>query len=319
MRKRAQRACGECHAHKSKCSGDLPSCQRCVGLGILCVYMPPKRKLGAEPGTPAKRGTSPVAAAEDSVDSRQRSLSSSSARLAPYPAPANNTDAITAEYDLLFSSPPHCEQQLLTPPLFRYVLLQRDFILRHVSAYFEYIYPLPGCAFLHPAIIHRRVEDGTLNPDLATAICAITGTLVGRGAEGHAFAARCCGQLEQHIFQDMGKLNVETLRLVVMAVIYHTSSGNWAKAWMYHGMSARLAKALGLHRETEGTFIEQECAKRLVWQIFVRPLTHPHPIYCITSTLTPSPRTKDHGSIPSRRVRGPPRVDRCYDAYPSTL
>lgn len=50
-RKRAQRACRECHAHKTKCSGSLPVCARCTNLGIECIYEPSKRKFSSAPGS----------------------------------------------------------------------------------------------------------------------------------------------------------------------------------------------------------------------------------------------------------------------------
>jgi hypothetical protein len=48
-RKRAQRACQQCHIHKTKCSGDLPACKRCTGAGLACEYLPAKRKFAAIP------------------------------------------------------------------------------------------------------------------------------------------------------------------------------------------------------------------------------------------------------------------------------
>lgn len=45
LRKRAQRACGQCHSHKTKCSGDLPRCKRCEASNLVCEYMPTKRKF----------------------------------------------------------------------------------------------------------------------------------------------------------------------------------------------------------------------------------------------------------------------------------
>lgn len=45
LRKRAQRACSQCHSQKTKCSGDLPQCKRCDSLGLACEYLPAKRKF----------------------------------------------------------------------------------------------------------------------------------------------------------------------------------------------------------------------------------------------------------------------------------
>lgn len=76
LRKRAQRACGQCHAHKTKCSGDLPRCKRCEASNLVCQYTPTKRKFtnvrfnattGAEgqeaaAGTPDESSASPATA-----------------------------------------------------------------------------------------------------------------------------------------------------------------------------------------------------------------------------------------------------------------
>ncbi|KAI6783882.1 putative transcriptional regulatory protein-like protein [Emericellopsis cladophorae] len=48
IRKRAQRACSQCHTQKTKCSGDLPRCKRCETAGLNCEYLPPKRKFANE-------------------------------------------------------------------------------------------------------------------------------------------------------------------------------------------------------------------------------------------------------------------------------
>jgi hypothetical protein len=37
-RKRGSRACDACRAQKSQCSGDSPSCSRCLRLEMPCIY-----------------------------------------------------------------------------------------------------------------------------------------------------------------------------------------------------------------------------------------------------------------------------------------
>lgn len=49
VRKRAQRACSQCHSHKTKCSGDLPKCQRCEVGDLACEYTPAKRNFASVP------------------------------------------------------------------------------------------------------------------------------------------------------------------------------------------------------------------------------------------------------------------------------
>lgn len=49
LRKRAQRACKQCHDHKTKCSGDLPRCKRCQANNLQCEYTPAKRRFASGP------------------------------------------------------------------------------------------------------------------------------------------------------------------------------------------------------------------------------------------------------------------------------
>ena len=47
LRKRAQRACSQCHLHKTRCSGDLPQCKRCETVGLSCEYTPARRNFSS--------------------------------------------------------------------------------------------------------------------------------------------------------------------------------------------------------------------------------------------------------------------------------
>lgn len=42
-RKRTAHACDECRAHKSRCDGGQPICDKCSEMGFLCRYSRPKR------------------------------------------------------------------------------------------------------------------------------------------------------------------------------------------------------------------------------------------------------------------------------------
>lgn len=48
-RKRAQKACKECHLHKTKCSGDIPRCKRCETNDLICEYVASRRKFSHAP------------------------------------------------------------------------------------------------------------------------------------------------------------------------------------------------------------------------------------------------------------------------------
>ncbi len=124
------------------------------------------------------------------------------------------------------------------------MLSDKIFLLQHVDAYFKYLYPVPCLAFLHRETTYRQIEEGRLSMMLARSICSITAMLVGRGEDALSFSAECGGQVEQYLFQNMGKIEPDTLRLSVLAAVYNWVRGDQAKYWMYHGIAARLCKAL---------------------------------------------------------------------------
>src|SRR5437763_13673858 len=49
-RKRLTQACDACRKKKVKCSGDKPSCNNCLRLGMTCTYLPSTRKRGPRVG-----------------------------------------------------------------------------------------------------------------------------------------------------------------------------------------------------------------------------------------------------------------------------
>lgn len=79
-RRRVRQACQSCHAKKARCSGTVPSCDRCHAQHLECVYRPGKRSLPAllspgralSPDSPSlddSRTTSPsVVAAADRLE-----------------------------------------------------------------------------------------------------------------------------------------------------------------------------------------------------------------------------------------------------------
>lgn len=82
-RKRAQRACTQCHAHETKCSGSMPTCARCAKLAIECVYRPSKRNFSSAPG---------------SVNLEAKQLVS----------PATSSSSLTTHLSAEYVSPPRC-------------------------------------------------------------------------------------------------------------------------------------------------------------------------------------------------------------------
>jgi len=113
-RRRAQRACSECHLHKTKCSGDLPRCKRCQGNNLACVYSNARRRFLSKPA-------SEHSGQDDALQLRPASMidpvsgasmDSPDGSFASYPMP-EPVGGLAAEYDL---SAPSSRAVLTAPP-----------------------------------------------------------------------------------------------------------------------------------------------------------------------------------------------------------
>lgn len=169
LRKRAQRACSQCHSHKTKCSGDLPRCKRCEAANLPCEYTPAKRRftnvrfqrpdksLDTHPPAPAS------VARSDGIISP--TLSSSSGGGGPGPGSATlltEASSLNAEYVAPPSKAPGTSSTDLTASsgLRRDILARKHLILRHMDAYMDNVYWLPSQGFVHPDSTYRDIHVG---------------------------------------------------------------------------------------------------------------------------------------------------------------
>ncbi|KAI9436886.1 hypothetical protein H4582DRAFT_364901 [Lactarius indigo] len=77
---RTAQACEKCRARKAKCSGEHPSCQRCLTRGLVCAYAPERRMRGPNkpkpPLTPLPDGSHPAAAVGQKTRKRASTMPS---------------------------------------------------------------------------------------------------------------------------------------------------------------------------------------------------------------------------------------------------
>ncbi|ETS76310.1 hypothetical protein PFICI_11697 [Pestalotiopsis fici W106-1] len=251
LRKRAQRACQQCHAHKTKCSGDLPKCARCQLNELPCEYTPSKRKFANLPGQ-----------------------SSASATPAPQVVRAASSEGGSIKEALNDQASAALDNALIPSLSVQDQLLRRDVILKHVDVYFEQLFHMPCMGFLHPGTIYRLIEQDKLPPPLAAGICSITADFVSPGAAGRAFALQCNEQLEFFVLRNCAFMTRDYLVYHLLAVLYNWVSGPLAKVWMWTATASRLIKCLQLNyepdlRSSQETYAEREIQRRSVWQIYI--------------------------------------------------
>ncbi|KAH8879854.1 hypothetical protein GQ53DRAFT_853055 [Thozetella sp. PMI_491] len=242
VRRRAQRACQNCHIHKTKCSGELPQCKRCDVNGLVCEYMPTKRNFSSVSYTkrePETEGDTLHPAAHDD-----------SAWAIPSAALSDRPSA-------------HDESEVEN-------LTTQDIILRHFHTWFAVVHPTQCYGFFHPATTYREIEEDRFNSILAAGVCAVSGLLRPPSPDGRAFTDRCNLWVKYHLARTAGIFNRQRLMFLVLSSLYDLMVGDWPKVWEYSATAARLVTALQFNWNSAGSsFVEQESTRRLTWQVFL--------------------------------------------------
>ncbi|ATY66432.1 Fungal transcriptional regulatory [Cordyceps militaris] len=273
LRKRAQRACGQCHSHKTKCSGDLPRCRRCEASNLLCEYTPTKRKFTSVRYN-AANGTDGVSTPSETAVSMQ-STEEASAN-----SPTTNTlqgyyvmlldpNVLNAEYVAL--STPELPVLVLIC-ICRDKMIKRDILSRHFEVYMHCLYWMPSLGFLHPPTIWRQIDEMTLHPAKAAAICSVTCFFANPGEVGRDFGQRCCNQVEAYLTRSIDRFSEESLMLTTLNTLFNLFLGSYARVWTCLGIGSRIMIGLQANWDsgiyTGRSWVEQESLRRLVWQNF---------------------------------------------------
>ncbi|KPM37767.1 hypothetical protein AK830_g8779 [Neonectria ditissima] len=248
VRKRAQRACSQCHTHKTKCSGDLPRCKRCETGDLSCEYTPAKRKFTNV------RFNSSSSKGGDKESSKQTSGSSDAG------SSLNNSvgDNFVLSIDVSILN---AEE----------MLFRKDVILKHMDAYFEYIYYMPCMGFFRRNKVYQEIQDGSFDPATAAAMCAITSLFVNPCEAGRVFSVKCSDQVELYVFRSIFRFAEEVLILYALNCYHNFLHGHLAKVWQCFGIATRLMIGLQVNwdvRPRNRSFAHQETMRRIVWQFF---------------------------------------------------
>ncbi|KAH7170282.1 fungal transcriptional regulatory protein [Dactylonectria macrodidyma] len=264
VRKRAQRACSLCHSNKTKCSGDLPKCKRCEANDLACEYTPAKRKFTHVPvSSSSSRG-------HKTTPSNQRSASSD----AGGPTINRNRDNFILAID---ASILNAEYNSLTVFIDatnrsnREILFRKDIIMKHMDAYFQYIYYMPCMGFFRRNTVYQEIQDGTFDPATAAAMCAVTSLFVNPGEAGRVFSMKCSEQVELYVFHSIFRFAEKVLILYALNGYHNFLHGHLAKVWQCFGIATRLMLGLQVNwdiRPRDRSFAHQETMRRIVWQFF---------------------------------------------------
>ncbi|GAB1313792.1 hypothetical protein MFIFM68171_04002 [Madurella fahalii] len=241
-RRRARQACQNCHARKARCSGSLPSCDRCRAQGLECVYRPGKRSL---PLPSPSAAPSPGAAMHDDAQIR---LSSPNDRGTSASSTASPAPAVVAH---------HADPAEVV-------------VLRAFDSFFRHVHHIPMFSFLHRASLMERYHAGTLDRSLILALVGITALLTDLGPGMEDYGNRCIQEAVSVCLAELEKPSIPRLQTLVIAVKHRILSKRYSGAFMLHAIASRFATALRLNHESPDLcFLARESRRRLVWSLYM--------------------------------------------------
>ncbi|KAK3328692.1 hypothetical protein B0T19DRAFT_462369 [Cercophora scortea] len=247
-RRRARQACGNCHAKKARCSGAMPSCDRCRVQGLECIYRPGKRSLPLPHPQPVS-GILARPSSTPEVVMTQDDAAQHSDHHTPF-TNSNTASPTTTGFDL-----PDPDDALA---------------LRAFDNFFRHIHHIPMFSFLHRASLMERYHAGLLDRALVLALIGIAALLtdIGPGMADHG--QRCIDEAVAMCTAELEKPSIPRLQALVIAVKHRILSKRFSSAFMLHAIASRFATVLRLNHENATLcFLAQESRRRLMWSLYM--------------------------------------------------
>ncbi|KAL2134722.1 hypothetical protein VTI74DRAFT_11042 [Chaetomium olivicolor] len=246
-RRRVRQACQNCHTRKARCSGSMPSCDRCRAQGLECVYRPGKRSLPL----PVPRPSSTVTA--------------------PSPGPGSGMDldsqmsqGATNDYG---TSPSTASP---VPAAGEQVELDDALALKAFDVFFRHIHHVAMFSFLHRPSLMERYHAGSLDRALVLALIGITALLTDLGPGMREYGNRCVEEAVSLCLAGLEKPTIPRLQALVLAIKHRILSKRYSGAFMLHAIASRFATALRLnHENPDLCFLAREARRRVMWSIYM--------------------------------------------------
>ncbi|KAH9226578.1 hypothetical protein K456DRAFT_1850041, partial [Colletotrichum gloeosporioides 23] len=135
-----------------------------------------------------------------------------------------------------------------------------------VDDFFNHLYPLPLCSFLHERSIRQRCQEGSLDESLILSICAISATRLHRAAFHPQSTSVWVRRAENLVWSHLEHPTIFRTQALLLICQYHIETGGFQKAFMLSSIVSRAASALRLQYErTDIHPLAQEIRRRLMW------------------------------------------------------
>ena len=256
-RRRVRQACQNCHSRKARCSGAMPSCDRCRAQGLECVYRPGKRSLPLPlpVSGPGQVPPSNSSAATPSPGTGMMDLDVQ-AQLRRGASHDYGTSSSTA-------SP-------ATAAAIDHMDLDDALALKAFDNFFRNIHHVAMFSFLHRPSLMERYHAGLLDRALVLALVGITSLLTDLGPGAAEYGSRCVDESVSLCLAGLEKPTIPRLQALVLAIKHRMLSKRFSSAFMLHAIASRFATALRLYHENPDLcFLAREARRRVMWSIYM--------------------------------------------------
>ncbi|KAH7177272.1 hypothetical protein DER46DRAFT_118490 [Fusarium sp. MPI-SDFR-AT-0072] len=237
---RPSKACDVCKKQKIRCSGERPSCKRCVRLKNICKYgtnrIHPRQNRSVTRAVIAN-------GASQSVESR---------RLAPVALPANLSAESVSNHDFF---------QGIAPSLVNTL----------VELYFDNVYQ--STLLLHKTIFLQSLADQTVKPHILLSILA-WGANFYRNETGKAtlkeqgLMTKWAKEAGPLVFQDAEDLSDDNLVTFCNLSLFWHSQGSWRISYLHKGNACQLLHINGTGPKN-GSSLGAESRRRRFWACYL--------------------------------------------------
>ncbi|KAK6383524.1 hypothetical protein LTS17_002816 [Exophiala oligosperma] len=228
-KRRVALACTRCRSLKIRCQGEIPACANCVRRKYHCTYT----------GLKKPEVTPPV---QSSAQDDYAEEESTATCLQPDLEPEKNLDSGQPAM-------PDCHP-----------------VMTLIEAYFDHLYPLPEYAFLHQKSLVKRYLEGSVQPCLILALCALTAQRLRLQPYYPEMVSLWGEWAENDLMHNLELPSIPRLQALVLIIRYMIDTGRFSKAFMLTPLTVRAAVALHLSQERPDLhFLAQETRRRLMW------------------------------------------------------
>ncbi|KAK3837360.1 MAG: hypothetical protein J3R72DRAFT_476942 [Linnemannia gamsii] len=232
-RTRVTQACDHCRQRKTICDAQRPAYARCVRANYECTFLMPRKKRGPLYGS--KQGV-------------KAQLSSTVGQLK-----TSTTDTAESIQNLRLRQSWEARVQELeqrswsNPSLDPFSKEVQDHL---VEVFFEFCFEDFSC--FSPARFLKTYSEGTLNPSLLNAVCAVAARFSNHPAVVTTPSSRSGEPFASRIRSRMGELvdeeTIDMVHTLMLLGFYEYISGNHLRGYRFEGIAGRMATELQLHK-----------------------------------------------------------------------